>query len=397
MQSGVILFDAFSNSALGEESFSTVTSGWASLGGEPAVRVASVDALVENTLWVTNLSEEQLYRTGLSANPSLRCDTYLRASLRQLAMEIGADPSVVGVEKFSEVMATIATDRLKVRLTTASLCDDIAAALSVPTSQLDAKVYGIFESSALRTYVRPTSAKVDALSGQMLVLRPNRLSHARRLLKHPLPVDSSWEHVTRRSLPAGDRDVDVMLSRLTTPFMARCELLDLDEQSRALLNFPTIGGDGTAWLTDVEWRCVQGLGSPKCMSVLICSESAKPLPQASSLDSGPLATLSFTSGLIAELVWSALSLKRPARGFRYTAAATWLRALDRMTMFSYAKALASDGLAVCGYGSGNVAVACPPGHLRGVLRSAINAGLLPPANKLVEVNRQYHPFEHALA
>jgi hypothetical protein len=395
MRCGVILFDSANNISVGDKTFTSLEGGWASLAGERALRVTSIHDLSSDALWITNLTEEQFYRATLTAHPNFRSDGYFRSTLRHLYSELGVDPLQVGPDIVACVLATVAqrlvdlaAARYGVKIRSKGLNEDFALAMGAPRSTLAPEIYGMFAGAAQHAYVRAIATHSYVHNGQTLTLRRNRLLHARELLSVPVPPDGPWEYVPRNKLPAARADVERLLERTASGFLIRCEVKNI---SPLIADVFSVAGGARAirdWLTAIEWQRAKQCGEIDYKGLLVCAAASSVLPQAAQLPAGEYAPLSFTYGLAAEQIWTALAMKRgPRDDLRYTAAAAWLRAQDRMAMFSYAQRLHEAGLLVWGYGGGNVVVMVPDGGLRHALDVSTDIGLLAPANKLLEARR----------
>ncbi|MEM8515166.1 hypothetical protein RCH14_004526 [Massilia sp. MP_M2] len=398
MRCGVVLFDSANNITIGDKTFASLDNGWASAGGDQAVRISSIHDLSSDVLWVTNLTEEQFYRATLMSHPNFRSEGYLRSSLRHIYSELGVDPQFVSPDVVASTLATVvqrtvdlACNRYGVRPRSKALNEDYAYVLNAPRSQLPAEIYGMFEGSAQHSYVRTVATNNYLNNGQTLTLRRNRLIHARELLSMPVPPDTHWEYIAKDRLPASKRGIESLLSQSETAFLVCCEVKRI---SPAIAEVFSVGSGARTirnWLTDVEWRRIYEWAEIDYNGLLLCGTPSAPVSQHSLLPSGEYAALSFTCGLTAEQIWTAMTMKRGGRDdHRYTAAAAWFRAADRMAMLSYAQKLHSRGLNVWGYGGGNVVVMYPEGGLRHSLDVITDIGLMAPANKLLEARRA-HP------
>jgi hypothetical protein len=395
MRCGVVLFDSANNITIGDKTFASLDNGWASVGGEPAVRISSIHDLSSDVLWVTNLTEEQFYRAQLTSHPNFRSEGYLRSSLRHIYSELGVDPLVVSPDTVTETLSTVvqrtvdfARTRYGIKPRGKALNEDFAYVLNAPRSQISAELYTMFEGSAQHSYVRTVTTNSFLNNGQALTLRRNRLVHARELLTMPVPPDTQWEYISRDRLPSSKRDIESMLSQSNTAFLVCCEVKRINPAVAEVFSIGSGARTIRNWLTDVEWRRALEWAEIEYNGVLLCGAPSTPAPQHEALPQGEYAPLSFTCCLTAEQIWTALTMKRGGRDEpRYTAAAAWLRAMDRMAMFSFAQKLHARGLTVWGYGGGNVVVMYPEGGLRHALDVTTDVGLLAPANKLLEAKR----------
>jgi hypothetical protein len=401
MRSGVVLFDSANNIAVGDKTFASLDNGWASAAGEPAIRVSSIHDLASDVLWITNLTEEQFYRASLPSHPNFRSEGYLRSSLRHIYSELGVDPLYVSPGTVASVLATIvqrvidlAIKDYAVSVRGKTLNEDYATALRAPRSTISSDLYSMFEGSAQHSYVRAVPTTSYLHNSQTLTFRRNRLVHARELFARSVPPDAPWEFIPRHKLPRSHEDTDARLESIGTAFLAQCEVKNVSPRVAEVFS---VGGGARAireWLTDSEWRQAREWSQVECRAVLVCEAPSAPLPQGSRLPAGRYAPLSVTCCLTAEQMWTAMTMRRGSRDEpRFTAAAAWLRAQDRVAMFSHAVRLHAKGLSVWGYGGGNVVVMYPEGGLRQALETGLEDGLLAPASKLLEACRG-HQYLH---
>jgi hypothetical protein len=396
MRCGVVLFDSANNLSMGDKTFASLDSGWASVGGETAVRITSIHDLDSAVLWITNLTEEQFYRAGLIGHANFRSEGYLRSTLRHIYTELGVDPQFTSADVVARVLSTVAQRVLeqarthhKVTPRSKALNDDFAAALNAPRSQIAPDMYRLFEASAQHAYVRTVQTNTYMNQGAALTLRRNRVTHARELLSLAVPPDTNWEYIPREKLPASHRDLETMFEQLDTAFLVRCNTRNINPLVADVFSVGSGAKVIREWLTDIEWQQAREWADIDYSGVLLCHAPSAPIPQAEAIPQDAYAPLSFTLGLIAEQIWTAMTMKRGSRGdeSRYTAAAAWFRAMDRTAMFSHAQKLHAKGLTVWGYGGGNVVVLYPEGGLRHALEVSTDLGLLVPASKLLEARR----------
>jgi hypothetical protein len=395
MRIGVVLFDSANSLSGGDQTFLSLDQGWASVSGEQALRISSHAELAQDVLWITNLNEEQFFRAKLQNSTIYRAEGFLRSSLRNIYSELGVDPRFVAHDDVVQALSTIAQrvvtyceDNLHVNIRSKAFVDDVALAIGAPKPQVADEFKDIVESCAQFTYTRPVKANNYINNGQFLTLRRNRVVHARHLLSLPVPPDTGWEYISRQKLPVERSDIESMLEQLDRPFMVRCSLTNVNPMVAEV--FTVVSGAQVVreWITDEEWRIARLWADIDYRALLLCNDAPVEIAQRAALPASPLAPMSYTMGLVSELIWNAMSTKR---GFKdaasYTAAAAWLRARDRMVMFDYAERLHAKGLRIWGYGGGNVVVVYPDGGLRHTLDVSTDMGLVPPASKLLEAKR----------
>jgi hypothetical protein len=403
MRCGVVLFDSANNIASGDQTFVSLDAGWASISGAAAIRISSIHDLDSVVLWITNLTEEQFYRAKLTSHANFRSEGYLRSTLRHIANELGVDTHCVSADVVVSVLSTIAQRVVTYAQTHygitpngKALTDDFAIALRVPRSKIASGIHNLFEGSAQHAYVRTVHANAHLNHGTALTLRRNRLAHAKELLALPVPPDSHWEYISCDKLPSNKQNIESMLEQSNTAFLVRCNTRNINPSVADVFSVGSGAKVIREWLTDIEWQQAREWADIEYIGLLRCNAPSAPVPQADALPSDPYASLSFTCGLVAEQVWTAMTMRRKSNTDepRYTAAAAWFRAMDRTVMFSYARNLHAKGLSVLEYGSGNVVVLYPDGGLRHALDVSTDNDLLAPASKLVEA-RNNAPMEAA--
>lgn len=386
---GAILFDSANNIVGSDRTIVSLDNGWASVGGCAARRVQSIHDLPTDVLWLTNLSYTNFFRAGLSRHPNFRAENWLRTTFQQLVAELGVDPTSTPIHTTAEVVSAIAhrvlrvaAEQYSVAPSSPTLNVDFAAAIGAPRSSLPSNIAECFRPIAEHPFVKVIATTNYSAVSPTVTLRRNRLVHARQVLSTPVPVDTSWEF--ERTVPPDKNDR--WLEDIKTPFLARCTVSNVKPMIAEILSWGSGSRNVRDWLTDIEWRIVRQYGDVTVDAALVCKEPSITLAQCQRLPNSAHAAMSFSSGLIAEQIWTAMTLKQSVRGddHRYTAAAAWLRSADRMIMFDYAQKLYARGINVMSYGAGNVVARYPEGGLRRVLDISTDVGLMPPASKFLE-------------
>ncbi len=387
MRVGAVYFDESGNIVANDRTVIALADAWASVGGEPARRVQSVHELASDVLWLTNLTWNNFFKAGLTRHPNFRSDGWLRTLFGQITTELGVhgddaspDIAVEAMAAVAQRVANVATDDYKVRIKSARLNEDFATALKAPACGLNDTYYPFFESIADHPSVSVIQTANYSAASPTVTLRRNRLLHAAHVLSTPVPPDTGWE--LERSVGSGQ---DHWLESVTRPFLVRCTISNVNPLMAEVLSWGSGSRQVREWLTDLEWRIVREFSDVQVHAALLCSKPAQVLTQAALLPTGAMTPLSYTQGLVAENIWTAMvSRQRHKDAYRYTAAAAWLRASDRMTMFDYAQRLHARGVVVMSYGVGNVVARYPEGGLRRTLDIATDLSLLPPSSKFAE-------------
>lgn len=386
MRVGAVYFDESGNIVANDRTVVALNDAWASISGEPARRVQSIHELASDVLWLTNLTFNNFWRAGLQRHPNFRNDGWLRTLFGQIVTELGvhgenssADVMVTTMATVAQRVVDVAIRDYGVKIRAKRLNDDFAMAIKAPKSNLPDTYYPFFESIAEHPSVSVIQTANYSAASPTVTLRRNRLAHANRVLSTPVPEDTGWE------LEKAASSSDKWLESIETPFLVRCTLSNVSPMIAEVLSWGSGSRHVREWMTDLEWRIVRQFGDISVHSALINSKPAAVLPQHKLLPTGQFDELSYTLGLIAEQIWTALVNKQLHKDtHRYTAAAAWLRSADRMAMFDYAQRLHARGVTVMSYGVGNVVARYPEGGLRRTLDIATDLSLMPPASKFAE-------------
>ena len=389
MRIGAIVFDA--NNIVGsDQHVVSLAGGWASIGGTPARRIQGISELPSDVIWLTNLNYSNFMTAKLNMHANFRNEGWLRTSFKQIAEEFGLGLNTGKAKETAEVLSLVAhrvvaysCKELNIQVKShVRLNDDYATAMGLDRCRIRETHYSTFETIAGHSYVKVihnTSLGRGAATG--MTLRCNRLAYAHRMLSHKTPPDTGWELVAQKL-------TDSDLERMDKPFLVRCRITNV----KPIMAEALAWGGGSKlireWLTDVEWRIVRQYADVELRAAMVCEQGYESQDSyAAMLPQGSANELSYSLGLVAEQVWTALTNKQPRAGLTtgYPARAAWLRAIDRMQMFDYAQRMQSRrGVTLLSYGMGNVVVRVPEGGTKHILDMAVDVGLMPPMAGFIE-------------
>ncbi len=384
MRIGAIVFDPSSVIGGSDRSVVSLTGGWASIGGTPARRIQGIAELPNDVIWLTNLGYTAFLAAKLNMHANFRNEGWLRTAFEQIATEFGLGRNTGKAKETAEVLSLIAhrvvaysCKELNIQVQShARLNDDYATAMGLDRCRIPEMHYSTFETIA----GHPNVSVIQSVSfgrgtASSMTLRCNRLAYARRMLSNMVPPDTGWELVKQKL-------TDADLERMEKPFLVRCRITNVKPIMAEALSW---GGGSKLireWLTDVEWRIVRQYADVELRAAMVCEQGYESLDSyAGMLPQGTVDELSYSLGLVAEQVWTALMNKQPCAGRinGYPARAAWLRAIDRMQMFDYAQRMQSRrGVTLISYGMGNVVVRVPEGGAKHILDMAVDVGLMPP-------------------
>lgn len=389
MKVGAILFDAVEKYGVYDGTVITPGSAWASIGGQKAKRIESIQKLPNDVIWFTNLKYSNFMKAGYHKFSNIRDEEWIKTAFHHLVNEIGIDSNKFPVSTSVEVIATIAQrvvdgakSLLGVKpLSRMAINNDFALAMGAPRSVLADDIYSFFKPICKYESVNVIEKIPCSGLSQTIILRRNRVSHARDVMSTLCPSDFDW-HMKQ---PTADNMNDSWLESIKTPFLVQCSISHVKPEIAGILSWGSGFRMRKDWLTDIEWRVVRKYGTLTIHQALICDSPATSLKQEHLVPKVPCAELSISYGLIAENIWTAMTLAQPHSSgeMRFTATAAWLRSADRMRMFDFAKRLSEHDLNVINYGSGRVVVRYPVGSLKRVLDIGLDVGLMPPGNKVM--------------
>lgn len=394
MMCGVAIFD-LSESIDRKRDVQQLDALWACIAGEEAKRLKSLHDLRSDVVWFTNLDANVFRTLNLYRMPNLRGDTWLRTRFVQIQQELGLDEDHVTPKVVAETMSIVvqnvvdyAREHYDVSPSSRSLNADFAKVFNAPVSNLPDAWYMHFEPLVKHSLVAVVSATARSTTNAYMTVKPNRLSHARQILSTPVPLDVGWEQGIRIPNVKSEK----WLESIETPFLLKFSLKNIDPAVAEILSWGAGSQVPREWMSDVEWRVLREFCDIEIKEILINRNPGVLLKQHAMLPSGQFDELSYTCGIVSELMWTSLTTKVKIGNHgsqkNYTAAAAWLRSSDRMIMFKHAQRLNAEGCLISLYGTGMVTVSYPDGALSQYLKTAVSNGLMPPSSKFQE-NKGY--------
>jgi hypothetical protein len=386
---GAVFFDGANNITGRDRTITSLETGWASISGGTARRISSVHDLPSDVIWYTNLDYAQFIRVGLGRHANFRNAEWLRTNFHGLIAELGIGQENLPPHEMISMLAQVAQrvtknaqERYGVALSHPKLNHDFSEALQVPRSAFANEFYPVLPPIAQHPAVKVVHTNNYHQASPTVTVRCNRLQHARAVLSTPVPSDMGWEMENPSSLKKRSAD---WLDSLETPFLVKVSVANVQPMVSDVLSWSSGSKAPREWLTDTEWRLFRGFADITIKAALICRLPATRLEVYDQLPTEHMAELSLTYGLIAEQMWTAFTNPMPYRinETRWSVAAAWLRAADRLRMFDFAQKLHARGLTVSSYGVGSVVLRYPAsGGLQRTLAMASETGLLPPASRI---------------
>ena len=369
--------------------------GWASIGGEKAQRINSIDDLSSEIKWVTNLDRNTFWKSGCVRYSKLRESTYLKTDIGQIMREMGIVPKNVttagACEQVSEVLArTLAWGQSHYdvdQLSEQEWADEIRPRLYLADVSTDMEVDMALQRSYV-DYIICSSPKLDG--GRMVTLRRPRLSHARTILNAAIPY-GGWEFIAPTDMPE-DQDRFNWLWAMQRPVLVKVAVKGYVDRCPGyvvpLLQLGDALGEGGRkkernWMTLQEVMYFSKYAKVEIQAAFVAEGWTSFGGNKRLLEVGELSDFSMSLGLLAEAHWMALAgrSRNPITRSKTMVSprAAWFRTTDRFFCFSSALPLAAAGFNVISYGGGCVSVAARPENMAELAEVAAACGLNVPA------------------
>lgn len=377
-------------------------SGWASIEGSTAFRIKATSELAGDVKWLTNLSQDTLWKTGVVKQPKLKHSAYLRTDVSQMMKELGMNPPKVPIAKTCETISEIFTKVMRLAVefyglesfTQKDLHTEIRHAL-LPED----KPISIYVDEALsRSYQdlvvceRPISKEKYTY----ITLKRPRYFHSKSILETAIPLwENDWEFFGPEEMPfSTSKKIDFLMAK-EKPFVAKIRINSFDHPENInvdlsrLLNLGEAIGEGGK-TKERNWVCQpELLYLSKFADINI--EAAFVAGGYQSIDKkvalpylGELSDFSYSLGILSECVWIGLASRSIIPKTRskslVSPRACWLKASDRFMTLTSAMMLSSAGFIVNSYGYGGVTVMVEDDKIPYLIEIAPHAGLCVPMN-----------------
>lgn len=375
-------------------------SGLASLAGGEPTRITCVGDLDTASVWISNLEFEDLLTSRLIDNPRLRGSDFFRMKLDRLALEFGVDL----VSNLHEGIKDISAAASRIVNYTA---------VTYGVTQLQRTLKETIQKVVLKDVPlqHQTPAVADAIKNAFLAnqrcygklrdgisipLRFNRTWYCRQLLSMPVPTGQwrltgvKFPIVNKVNCRFGPGSVvyEFLLNLCgQNPFLARISSKSTSASVDRLIDFVD-NREQRDWVPGHEAVNIAHYSDVTVHELLVCDDYVVlgedqrfRFPHSHISDD-----LSLSSGILAENHWVSLASIVKVDGFGgkprsvHTAAASWLRAWDRLYCFKVAMEMQKHGYFVSSYGVGTVNIHCEssPDKIRALITTASQLGLAPP-------------------
>lgn len=365
-------------------------AAWAAINGGPAIRIDGVGGLDTSILWLTNLDFTAFHRAGLSWNGWVRHSGFLRVKIHQILEEWGLQREDAPTQAtylsglFSHVMELAAQAGVPA-FTGPTLYHDCVPVH--PPAEWPKNDAALATRHALQEWTR-VAKRVDPAAKLITLHRP-RSALATEMLSMQVPV-GPWRYIDSRKLPRVRR-AD-WIQGMGVPYFVKIQLHGVEDFG-GLLAFGQGARDAEnrplrrEWVSAHEFEMLRELAPDLDIDAVWMGTSVVDLQvseKVSDLLLSPAGHSSWSAGVVAENLWLAATVReqKPPRAAdpRISWRAAWLRAVDRIRMFSLAQAMVARGWTVKSYGTGALEMVLPGAgnDVRQMIADAMELGLEPP-------------------
>lgn len=366
--------------------------GWASVRGEPAVRIRGTGDLSSDVYWWTSLGF-MVFQKYAIFKANLKQKDYMRPDMTQIHLELGLHHSrmpaaritEISAEFFDRVMRLAAKHYGIAKPSENTLSEDLYKVLLRPERIISPEV-----NHALMQSYQTWSVCEGAIpdGARVVTFKRPRILHALEVLATPIPGEQ-WEFISEREMPAENKRVEWLINQ-SRPVIANASVQRIEPEYASVISYSAGSRGERSWMSHPELLTLSRFAKIHVKGAYL-ARSYEPqdvrIPMATG---GALGMLSMSMGVLCENYWVALSSphKRENRQVIYSPRAVWMSAADRFQMQVAALLMHSSGFHVKEYGRGCVHVAVPPGLLAEARSCAASAGLNSPLNVQEDIDIQ---------
>lgn len=396
---GCVMFDLVDNNG---EMKPAPGSGWASIEGAPSTRIRNTGDLSNEIIWLTNLSQDILWKTKAVKENKLKYSGYLRTDVSQMMKELGLLINKVQIANITEIISEIfnkvmrlATEFYGIKSFTQK---DLYSEIRNMLFPDDLNVSNHVDEALSRSYQDLVICERPLTKEKMnfVTLKRPRYFHAKSILDTMIPFSKdSWEFLGSEDLPVSTEEKIKFLMEKGKPFIAKISINYFKHQPNInlelgkLLNLGEAIGEGGRpkqrnWVCQPELLYLSKFADINIDAAFMADEY-QPLEKSVQLPYlGELSDFSYSLGILSECVWIGLATRsiNPKNKSKTLVSprACWLKAADRFMTLTSAMMLMSAGFIVISYGYGGVTVMVEDYKLAQLIEIAPHAGLTVPMN-----------------
>lgn len=383
-----------------------IGKGWASINGGKAFRINQAEDLDANIKWLTNLSEQNFFKSNAFKKNTLKHSGYLRTEVAQIMKELGlSNNKKYVIADVCEIISGIFSKVMKLSIEFYSLSSfeekDLASEIKNSLVQRDESVSTPIDEALSRAYQDLVICEKDVTPDKdsvLVTLKRPRLFHAQKILETPIPIkDAKWSFFGKNDLPRTVEERVEFVSGLEKPYIAKINILSFNENEihlDKLLNLGMSMGENFKpkernWVSQVEFIYLVKMAQIDIEAVLAADGYEDvPLKSDPLVKLGELSDFSYSLGLLAECVYVGLSSRsvnlQTRRRTLVSPRACWFKSTDRFLSLTSALFLSHAGFKIVSYGTGGVTILLNKADIKKLIEIVPYAGVQMPGYLITE-------------
>lgn len=391
---GCVMFDT-------QENEKTVPGqGWASIDGEESFRINSTGDLSNSVKWLTNLSQDTLWKSGLVKQSKLKHSNYLKTDINQIIKELGLSDLKLTIVEMCQSLSKVFSKVMRIAVNTYGLTEfihtDLPSEIKMKLYPNDKGISTSIDEALTRSYQDLVICEKPIIKEKLIYinLKRPRYYHAKSILETSIPKqDEDWVFLSDEDMPYHTEERIDFLLKKNKPFIAKVDITSFKPQnnlnvdlSKLIVLGEALGENGRKkernWVSHPELLYLIQFANVEISAAFMAS-GYKGLDDFTKLPYlGELSDFSYSLGILSECVWLALSSRSVNPQTRskslVSPRACWLKSTDRFLTLTSAMMLASAGFTINSYGFGAVSVAVEENKIPYLIEIAPHAGLTVP-------------------
>lgn len=403
---GCVMFDLQEDE--NQKLIPTPGSGWASIEGGSAFRIKSLGDLSTDIKWLTNLSQNTLWKSGAVKYSKLKHSSYLRTDIGQIMKELGLTIPNISIAEVCEKISEIFNKVMRLAIEYYDLKTfnqkELFSEIKMSILNEDKNISIQVDEALSRAYQDLVICEKNITNNNnnlFITLKRPRYFHAKSIIDTSIPFwNNNWEFLGSEMLPINTNQKIDFLMKLNRPFIVKVSInsffslnnfnLDLNK----ILNLGEAFGEGGRvkernWICQPELLYLNKFADLNIEAVFVADGYQSITEKINLPYLGELSDFSYSLGLLSENLWIGLANRSINPQTRtktlVSPRACWLKASDRFMTMTSAMMISSAGFIVTSYGYGGVTVMVEKDRVRQLIDISPHAGLTVPMN-IIENN-----------
>jgi hypothetical protein len=384
-------------------------SGWGSIEGGSAFRIKNTGDLSNEVKWLSNLSQNVLWKSGAVKQPKLKHSSYLRTDVGQIMKELGLTPPKVPIAEVCETLSEIFTKIMKLSIEFYGVKSfnqkELFSEIKLSILGDDRNISIHVDEALSRSYQDLVICEkpINTEKNLFVTLKRPRYYHAKTIMDTSIPFwNGNWEFFGPDVLPNTTEKKIEYLMKLERPFVAKISINSFNHSNNfnvdlsKLLDLGEAIGEGGKtkdrnWVCQPELLYLSKFASLNIDAAFVADGYQNISENITLPYLGELSDFSYSLGILAENVWIGLANRSVNPQTRtktlVSPRACWLKAADRFMTMTSAMMLSSAGFTVTSYGYGGVTIMLEESKIGQLIELAPHAGLTVPVN-IIEKRQQ---------